>query len=93
MRIRWEFGGYGMGRRNKPPLNNKKATIMSQDEPGYQESENTNEGQGSQVQKTSRVFRLGLLQGKEGWIADDFDGPLPDELLAQFEGRDDADGL
>jgi prevent-host-death family protein len=31
-------------------------------------------------------FRLGLLEGK-GWIADDFDAPLPDEILAQFEGR------
>jgi len=29
----------------------------------------------------------GLLEGK-GWIADDFDAPLPDDLLAQFEGRD-----
>jgi hypothetical protein len=32
-------------------------------------------------------IRLGLLQGK-GWIADDFDGPLPEEILAQFEGRE-----
>jgi len=31
-------------------------------------------------------YRLGLLEGK-GWIADDFDAPLPDEILAQFEGR------
>ncbi|MGH9604626.1 MAG: type II toxin-antitoxin system Phd/YefM family antitoxin [Terracidiphilus sp.] len=29
---------------------------------------------------------LGLLEG-QGWIADDFDAPLPDEILAQFEGR------
>ncbi len=33
-----------------------------------------------------RPLRLGLLEGK-GWIADDFDAPLPDDLLAQFEGR------
>ncbi len=32
-------------------------------------------------------FRLGLLQG-EGWIADDFDDPLPDDILAGFEGRE-----
>ena len=29
---------------------------------------------------------FGLLEG-EGWIADDFDAPLPDEILAGFEGR------
>ena len=27
----------------------------------------------------------GALEGK-GWIADDFDEPLPPEILAQFEG-------
>ena len=31
--------------------------------------------------------KLGLLKGKGGWLADDFDAPLPDEILAQFEGR------
>jgi len=36
-------------------------------------------------EKTPIVF--GLLKGKI-WVADDFDAPLPDELLAQFEGRD-----
>jgi len=36
--------------------------------------------------KEKRKYRLGLLEGK-GWIADDFDAPLPDEILAQFEGR------
>lgn len=35
-------------------------------------------------QKTPR--RLGGLKGKIR-IADDFDAPLPDELLAAFEGR------
>lgn len=38
----------------------------------------TNEGK--------RTYTLGLLEGK-GWIADDFDAPLPDEILARFEGR------
>jgi antitoxin (DNA-binding transcriptional repressor) of toxin-antitoxin stability system len=33
-----------------------------------------------------RLIVLGLLEGK-GWIADDFDAPLPDEILARFEGR------
>jgi len=37
-------------------------------------------------QDVKRKYKLGLLEGK-GWIADDFDGPLPDEILAQFEGR------
>jgi prevent-host-death family protein len=30
---------------------------------------------------------LGVLSGK-AWIADDFDDPLPDDVLADFEGRD-----
>jgi hypothetical protein len=34
-----------------------------------------------------RNYKLGLLKGKGGWLADDFDAPLPDEILAQFEGR------
>ncbi len=25
--------------------------------------------------------------GLEGWIADDFDDPLPDHIIAAFEGR------
>jgi prevent-host-death family protein len=29
----------------------------------------------------------GLLEG-EGWIADDFNDPLPDDILAGFEGRE-----
>ena len=37
-------------------------------------------------QKEKRKYSLGLLEGK-GWIADDFDAPLPDEILALFEGR------
>jgi prevent-host-death family protein len=30
---------------------------------------------------------LGLDKGK-AWIADDFNAPLPDDVLADFEGRD-----
>jgi prevent-host-death family protein len=33
-----------------------------------------------------RLTGLGALKGK-GWIAEDFDAPLPDDLLALFEGR------
>jgi len=33
-----------------------------------------------------RPINFGALAG-QGWIADDFDDPLPDDLLAQFEGR------
>jgi hypothetical protein len=29
---------------------------------------------------------LGFWRGK-GWISDDFDAPLPDDILAAFEGR------
>ncbi len=31
--------------------------------------------------------RLGLLEGQGYWGADDFDAPLPDELLDLFEGK------
>jgi prevent-host-death family protein len=37
------------------------------------------------VQESSRR-RLGLLAGRVR-VSDDFDAPLPDELLAAFEGR------
>jgi prevent-host-death family protein len=36
--------------------------------------------------KRQRMAALGALQGK-GWISEDFDGPLPDDVLAEFEGR------
>ncbi len=36
--------------------------------------------------KEKRTINFGALKGK-GWIADDFDAPLPDDLLALFEGR------
>lgn len=35
--------------------------------------------------KRKRMVGFGALEGK-GWIAGDFDAPLPDEVLAQFEG-------
>jgi prevent-host-death family protein len=34
-----------------------------------------------------RPLVYGLLEG-EGWIADDFNDPLPDDILAGFEGRE-----
>jgi hypothetical protein len=43
---------------------------------------------GARAEDEKVPLRLGLLEGK-GWIADDFNAPLPDDLLAQFEGRDD----
>jgi prevent-host-death family protein len=36
--------------------------------------------------KEKRKIGFGALEGK-GWIAEDFDAPLPDDLLALFEGR------
>jgi hypothetical protein len=43
---------------------------------------------GARTKQEKRPLRFGLLEG-QGWIADDFDAPLPDEILAQFEGRDE----
>jgi prevent-host-death family protein len=40
----------------------------------------------SLAHKQKRQINFGALEGK-GWIADDFDAPLPDEILAGFEGR------
>lgn len=42
---------------------------------------------GAATGREKRPIVYGLLDGK-GWIADDFDATLPDDLLAQFEGRD-----
>ena len=36
-----------------------------------------------------KLRRMGGLKGKV-WIAEDFDAPLPEEILAAFEGRDDT---
>ena len=39
------------------------------------------------IKEEKRPLVYGLLAG-EGWIADDFNDPLPDEILAGFEGRE-----
>ena len=39
-------------------------------------------------QPKKKPIVYGLLEGK-GWIADDFDDPLPDEIQKYFEGRGD----
>jgi prevent-host-death family protein len=36
--------------------------------------------------KDKRMIGFGALEG-QGWISDDFDAPLPDDILAEFEGR------
>jgi prevent-host-death family protein len=38
------------------------------------------------LKQEKRPIVFGLLEG-EGWIADDFNDPLPDDLQAAFEGR------
>ena len=39
------------------------------------------------VQKVKRMDQLlGIDKGRL-WIAEDFDGPLPEEILAAFEGK------
>jgi prevent-host-death family protein len=38
------------------------------------------------LKEEKRPLVLGLLEG-EGWIADDFNAPLPDDIQAAFEGR------
>lgn len=38
--------------------------------------------------RRTRTRQFGRLRGKAR-IADDFDGPLPDDLIAEFEGDDD----
>jgi prevent-host-death family protein len=38
------------------------------------------------LKEEKRPLVFGLLEG-EGWIADDFNAPLPDDILAGFEGR------
>jgi prevent-host-death family protein len=38
------------------------------------------------LKSQNRLTGMGSLKGK-GWIAEDFDAPLPDEILALFEGR------
>ena len=38
-------------------------------------------------QPRKKPLVYGLLEGK-GWIADDFDDPLPEEIQKYFEGRE-----
>ena len=40
----------------------------------------------TQLEPAKRKIRFGILKGKIK-VAKDFDAPLPDEVLAQFEGR------
>ena len=42
------------------------------------------------LKKEKRVINFGALEGK-GWIADDFDDPLPEEIQKYFEGRGDEE--
>lgn len=62
-----------------PDTNGSQSPISPSAETGIQEG-----ACGSKPEK--RPLRLGLLNGK-GWIAEDFDDPLPDEILAGFEER------
>ena len=38
----------------------------------------------TQLEPVKKPIRFGLMKGQI-WIADDFDAPLPDEILADFE--------
>jgi prevent-host-death family protein len=37
--------------------------------------------------EAAKPRKPGLLEGQGYWIADDFDAPLPDDLLDLFEGK------
>jgi prevent-host-death family protein len=39
------------------------------------------------VSATKPERKLGLLEGQDYWIADDFDTPLPGDMLDLFEGN------
>ncbi|MBF0244565.1 MAG: type II toxin-antitoxin system prevent-host-death family antitoxin [Planctomycetes bacterium] len=39
------------------------------------------------LEKDNSPIRFGVLRGK-AWVADDFDAPLPEAVLAAFEGRE-----
>jgi prevent-host-death family protein len=41
------------------------------------------------VPQKPRIKPPGGMMGEGFWIADDFDAPLPDDLQAAFEGRDE----
>lgn len=38
------------------------------------------------LEKKERTLKFGALKGQL-WIADDFDAPLPEKALAEFEGN------
>ena len=38
------------------------------------------------LSQSKGTIKFGSMKGKI-WIADDFDGPLPDDIQAAFEGR------
>jgi hypothetical protein len=59
---------------------------IDQPNPSELDAGTLRQGDATDSNPKKRPIRLGLLQGK-GWIADDFDAPLPEKLLAQFEGR------
>ena len=40
----------------------------------------------TRLARDKRPIRSGLMEG-EGWMAEDFDWPLPSEIQAGFEGR------
>jgi prevent-host-death family protein len=40
----------------------------------------------TRLEPEKRPIVYGLMKGKI-WVADDFDAPLPDDVLAEFEGR------
>jgi prevent-host-death family protein len=44
------------------------------------------------VEVKKNVRPLGFARG-EIWVADDFDAPLPDDLLAAFEGEIEGTGV
>ena len=41
----------------------------------------------SRIEDGRQIVRFGLLRGKAK-VADDFDAPLPDNILSEFEGRE-----
>jgi len=41
----------------------------------------------SRIEETPRKIRFGVLKGKIK-VSDDFDAPLPDRILSEFEGTE-----
>ncbi len=38
------------------------------------------------IENDKKLIRFGVLRDKV-WVADDFDTPLPEKIIAEFEGR------